>query len=135
MFQPTTRKTSTTKKTTAVPKIKKKTATKNKTKTNKRTQQSRDYYGSFLPASKLTPTQQLHRQQKTARSQARRQVSKTAGALASSMDVDHLDGNPLNNKPANLSVTSAYNNRAKGAIKANMNMNRPVFHPLSSSVE
>jgi hypothetical protein len=78
----------------------------------------------------------VHRWEKSNRNQARRmltgmgQVKKYDGR-----DIDHVDGNPLNNNLKNLRVCSIYENRAKGAIKANMRMGNVVNHPLAKKVK
>ena len=49
---------------------------------------------------------------RSSRNKARRKLSK-AGYALKGKDVDHKDGNPQNNSPSNLRVTSAGRNRSR----------------------
>jgi len=63
----------------------------------------RDYQG--------TPLQIKHR---ASRNKARRLMIKAHGkAAVAGKDIDHHDGNPMNEKKSNLRITSIHYNRAK----------------------
>jgi hypothetical protein len=70
-----------------------------------------DMYG-FGPASSVTKKQQHNRKRKTARNKARAILKKKGVAIAGK-DVDHKDGNPLNNNPSNLRAESVSSNRSR----------------------
>jgi len=63
----------------------------------------RDYQG--------TPLQIKHR---TKRNKARRlMIRKHGKSKLNGKDIDHKDGNPMNNSTSNLRITSVHYNRAK----------------------
>lgn len=67
-----------------------------------------DYYGKRNHASTLTAAQKRHRKEKSARNKARRIMHYPKG-----YDIDHRDGNPLNNKKSNLKKSNIHYNRGK----------------------
>lgn len=69
------------------------------------------YYG-YGKASAVTPAQRKHRQEMASRQRARAMLKKTR-TVPRNMDVDHKDGNPLNNKRSNLQIVSVHYNRSK----------------------
>ena len=71
----------------------------------------RAYYG-YGPASSVTPLQRKHRKEMASRKKARTMLKKTQ-RVPKNKDVDHKDGNPLNNKRSNLRVVSKHVNRSK----------------------
>lgn len=73
-----------------------------------------DYYGTS-PATANT-LQKKHRKQKSSRNMARA-IMKRKCAVCKTQDIDHKDGNPLNNNPSNLRVESQSTNRARNAKK------------------
>ena len=71
------------------------------------------YYGHG-PVASVTPLQQLHRREMASRQAARRTIQKERGGKLPTMrEVDHKDGNPLNNARSNLQVISRHANRSK----------------------
>ena len=84
----------------------------------------RDYAGEYRAyygpkAGKGTPTdlQRLHRRYKASRNKARVIMKKALGVtrLPHGMDVDHRNGHPLDNRPANLRLMQVRRNRGKCA--------------------
>ena len=65
------------------------------------------YYG-YGSASSVTPEQRKHRKEMASRKLARKRLNPPKGK-----EVDHKDGNPLNNKRSNLQVISRHANRSK----------------------
>ena len=65
------------------------------------------YYG-YGKSSNVTETQKRHRREMAARKKARARLKPPKGK-----EVDHKDGNPLNNKRSNLQVISRHANRSK----------------------
>jgi hypothetical protein len=68
----------------------------------------RAYYG-YGPVSSVTATQKRHRKEMANRQKARAMLKPRKG-----YEVDHVDGNPLNNKRSNLKVITRHANRVKG---------------------
>ena len=66
------------------------------------------YYG-YGPVASVTPTQKRHRKEMANRKIAHRMLKPRKG-----MEVDHVDGNALNNKRSNLKVITRHANRVKG---------------------
>jgi len=70
-----------------------------------------DYYGVV---GHCNATQKRHRKEKYARGVARAMMKRKGKVRKrDGRDVDHKDGNPLNNDPKNLQVMSKSKNRAK----------------------
>ena len=69
------------------------------------------YYG-YGKASTVTPEQRRHRREMANRKKARAKMAKVTTVRGK--EVDHKDGNPLNNKRSNLQVISRHANRSKG---------------------
>lgn len=65
------------------------------------------YYG-YGKSSSVTPEQRRHRREMANRKKARARLKPPKGK-----EVDHVDGNPLNNKRSNLQVISRHANRVK----------------------
>lgn len=87
-----------------------------------------DYYGKKNSPHLWTRLQKKHRQHKVNRNRARafvqRKIQKRNGGSRSAIstkmrnyDVDHADGNPMNNDPSNLVVLHKSKNRAKNGHK------------------
>ena len=68
----------------------------------------RQYYG-YGKYADVTPEQQKHRREMASRKKARAKLKPPKGK-----EVDHKDGNALNNKRSNLQVISRRANRKKG---------------------
>ena len=68
----------------------------------------RAYYG-YSAVGTVTPLQKRHRKEMANRQHARRVLKPRKG-----MEVDHVDGNALNNKQSNLKVITRHANRVKG---------------------
>lgn len=66
-------------------------------------------YGRF---EDVTPTQQKHRKEKNNRNKARTRLKKEGIKLKPNHDVDHKDGNALNNSRSNLRVQHRSKNRS-----------------------
>ena len=76
---------------------------------------ARDHKAEYRARSGyLKAYRRAHKPQDAARARARRALKPKPG-----MEVDHKDGNPLNNNKSNLQITSRYANRVKGAEKTN----------------
>ena len=58
-----------------------------------------------------------HKKEDAARARARRSM----GNIPAGKEVDHKDGNPMNNAKENLKIIPRKQNRQKGARKANKN--------------
>jgi hypothetical protein len=78
-----------------------------------------DYYGSGK-VTEITPGQRLRRKHKAARNRARARVKRVLharwgipGHAIAHLDVDHVDGNPLNNSFENLRLLSIKKNRGR----------------------
>jgi hypothetical protein len=71
----------------------------------------KDYYGS---EGHMTPEQRRHRQEKASRNHVRQEFMKDGKVhKGDGKDIDHKNGNPLDNNPGNLHVVSASTNRSK----------------------
>jgi hypothetical protein len=84
-----------------------------------RRDRDRRMYGHGKPRSECTPEQLRNRKKKVARTRAR-QVANESGRTEKgdkSVEVDHKDGNALNNKPGNLRVISRSKNRSRNNNK------------------
>ena len=82
-----------------------------------------DYYGNGK-ASEVTVKQRLRRKHKTSRNLARARIKRLLhrrlgipGHGISHLDVDHKDGNPLNNRFSNLRLLHVKVNRSRKQIK------------------
>ena len=74
-------------------------------------QEYNKYYGSG-PARDCTPSQRKYRLNKASRARALRKVKKKQN-IPRNHDVDHLNGNPLDNRLSNLKVIPRSINRGK----------------------
>ena len=74
-------------------------------------QEYNKYYGRG-PACDCTPTQRKYRMHKALRARARRKV-KSKQNIPRNHDVDHSNGNPLDNRSSNLKVIPRSINRGK----------------------
>ena len=72
-------------------------------------EERRAYYG-YGKAADQTATQRRHRKEKAARNAARA-LMKKKGKVRADQDVDHRNGNPQDNRAANLQTTSVSYNR------------------------
>lgn len=71
------------------------------------------YYGNPY-AKRITPLQRVHRKHKYNRNRARTKARRTNGdASIKGKDIDHKNGNPLDNRPRNLRVMPRRLNRSK----------------------
>jgi hypothetical protein len=78
------------------------------------------YYGYPKVVERVSPLQQRHRREKTARGIARRLLLgdiPSRNARGSGKDVDHRDHNPLNNAKSNLRLISIKANRSDNKRK------------------
>ena len=66
-------------------------------------------------ATYLKSYRRAHRKEDAARARARRSM----GSIPAGHEVDHKDGNPMNNSRDNLRIVPRKTNRAKGARKTN----------------
>lgn len=82
------------------------------------------YYG-YGPASSCTALQRKHRKQKASRNKARALMRRQTGRRLTGYDVDHVNGNPLDNRPGNLRVSSIASNRSKNRHKSRRNKFQP----------
>tara|TARA_B110000305_G_C19333478_1_gene585278 strand:- start:799 stop:1044 length:246 start_codon:yes stop_codon:yes gene_type:complete len=71
------------------------------------------YYGKKGAPQSWTRKQRLHRKHKTSRNKARKMIKDKFGKIRKFHDINHKDGNPLNNDPKNLSVIHRTKNRKK----------------------
>ena len=69
------------------------------------------YYGPKGQPAKWTAVQKIHRKEKSARNKARAIMKPSS----STVDIDHIDGDPLNNSKSNLRPMSIKKNRGKRA--------------------
>lgn len=77
---------------------------------------ARDYKKEYQArAEELKAYRRAHRQQDASRARARRSM----GNIPAGHEVDHVDGNPMNNSKDNLRIIPRRANRAKGARKTN----------------
>lgn len=77
---------------------------------------ARDYKNEYQArAEELKAYRRAHRQQDASRARARRSM----GNIPAGHEVDHVDGNPMNNSKDNLRIIPRKANRAKGARKTN----------------
>lgn len=77
---------------------------------------ARDYKKEYQArAEELKAYRRAHRQQDASRARARRSM----GKIPAGHEVDHVDGNPMNNSKDNLRIIPRKANRAKGARKTN----------------
>ena len=76
---------------------------------------ARDYKKEYRARSEyLKAYRKAHKKQDASRARARRKLKPGSG-----MEVDHKDGNPMNNAANNLRIVPRNKNRAKGARKTN----------------
>ena len=96
-----------------------------KTSSNKKQRNYRkeydDYYGKKgSTTQQQTQEQRVHRAEKSARNKARAIIRKEQKTIPAHMDVDHKDGNPLNNHKSNLQLMCRKRNRGKKNVNENL---------------
>ena len=69
-------------------------------------------YAKMYGGSNPTAKQKLARKKKTSRKRILRQLGRE-GKSNDGKEIDHIDGNPLNNRPSNIRIISIAKNRSK----------------------
>jgi hypothetical protein len=84
-----------------------------------RRERDRRMYGHGKPRSELTPKQLANRKKKVARTRARQESNESGRTKKGddSVEIDHKDGNAMNNKASNLRVISRKKNRSRNNNK------------------